>query len=340
MDAECRLRRAILPILALAAALAPLTGCVAGAWRRPSGGEARGAADAAPPPAAEVAVSHLGHAGPLFKPGVTPSRLGWGPDDRPYPDRMVVNARDGAEMRWIPPGEFLMGTTREQAEGAAAGTFKKDELPAHRVLFTKGCWMYRHEVTNEQFRRFRPSHDSGAFRGLSVNAERMPAVSLPWQSSQDYCDWAGVRLPTEAEWEYACRAGGVSLYTWGDDERAAGRWANVSDVTAKAKWADFDAFKSDDGLAVSAAVGAFPANGWGLQDMLGNVWEWCADWYAADYYARSPAADPRGPEQGKHRVLRGGSWFSGPKPTRCAARFQYYPEDICPGRGFRCCVTP
>ena len=147
-------------------------------------------------------------------------------------------------------------------------------------------------------------------------------------------------MPTEAEWEYACRAGGSSRYTWGDDETQAGRFANVSDQTAKVKWSDFDAFKTDDGIAVSAAVGLFPPNNWGLHDMLGNVWEWCADWYAADYYAQSPTESPPGPEQGTQRALRGGSWFSGPKLTRCTARFQYYPEDVCPGRGFRCCVSP
>jgi len=305
---------------------------------------ALGLASAAPALAQDLAstaviTSHLGHAGPQFAPGMRPSTLGWGADDRPYPDRFVVNPRDLAEMAWIPPGEFLMGTSPERRDPAHPEWYA-DEGPVHPVRITQGFWMYRHEVTNEQFRRFRPEHNSGEFRGLSVNADKMPAASLDWAAAKAYCDWAGVRLPTEAEWEYACRAGRNDRFTWGNNEQIAGRYANVSDRTARAKWGDFLAFDTDDGIAVSAAVGMFPPNAWGIFDMLGNVWEWCADWYAADYYSRSPVEDPPGPETGQARVLRGGSWFSDPVTTRCTDRFSYFPEDTCPGRGFRACARP
>jgi len=282
------------------------------------------------------ATSHLGHVGPQFAPGMTPSALGWGSDDQAYPDRFVVNPQDGAEMAWMPPGEFEMGTP----EALAVPDGPADEQPVHRVRITAGFWMYRHEVTNEQYRAFRPSHDSGEYRGISVNADRMPVASVDWDGAGAYCRWAGGRLPTEAEWEYACRAGQSRRHTWGDSEAQAGRYASVADITAQVRWSDFVVFDTDDGIAAATAVGMFPPNDWGLHDMLGNVWEWCSDWYARDYYARSPVEDPQGPEQGSLRVLRGGSWFSPPVQTRCTARFAYYPSDICPGRGFRVCVVP
>lgn len=289
-----------------------------------------------PPP---LITSHLGHDGSAFSPGVRPSTLGWGPDDRAYPGKFVVNPRDRAEMAWIPAGTFLMGTTPELLNPAHP-EWSQDEQPAHEVRITRGFWMYRHEVTNEQFRRFRPLHHSGEYRGLSVDAEKMPAVSLDWTAASGYCAWAGVRLPTEAEWEYACRAGGSARYTWGNGEQNVGRYANVSDRTAQAKWPEFRIFDTDDGVAVSNAVGMYAPNAWGLHDMLGNVWEWCADFYTPDYYAVSPRDDPPGPEKSLTRVLRGGSWFTGPDNTYCTARFCYYAEDTCPGRGFRACVNP
>jgi sulfatase modifying factor 1 len=281
--------------------------------------------------------SHLGHTGPAFAPGLLPSALGWGPDDRPYPDKFAVNPADLAELAWIPPGLFLMGTPPELRDPAHPERHT-DELPVHPVRITRGFWMYRHEVTNEQFRRFRPQHNSGGYRGLLVNADKLPAVSLDWEAAKAYCDWAGVRLPTEAEWEYACRAGYSHRYTWGDDASVAGHFANFADKTAGAKWEDFSCFDTDDGIAVSAAVGLFPPNAWGLYDMLGNAWEWCADWWAPDYYAQSPVEDPPGPPTGQYRSLRGGSWFTGPEQGTCTDRFKYYPEDTCPGRGFRACV--
>lgn len=299
-----------------------------------------GHGDGGPGPGqAQAIASHLGHVGPAFAAGVRPSTLGWGDDDRAYPGQFVVNPRDGAELAWIPAGEFRMGTPPEQVDRRQRDRYQ-DEQPVHLVRIGQGFWMYRHEVTNEQYRRFRPEHSSGEFRGLSINADRMPVASLTWEDAQAYCGWAGVRLPTEAQWEYACRAGGSTRFTWGDDEREAGAHANVSDITAKAKWSDFEAFSTDDGIAVATAVGMFAPNEWGLHDMLGNVWEWCADWYAADYYERSPASDPTGPEDGMERSLRGGSWFTGPEPTRCTNRFHYYPADTCQGRGFRACVMP
>lgn len=301
---------------------------------------ATGLASDSPAPAQPPTVtSHLGHVGPQFAAGVRPSTLGWGSDDRAYPGRFVVNPRDGAEMVWIPAGEFQMGTPPEQIDPRHKELYQ-DEQPVHRVRITSGFWMYRHEVTNEQYRRFRPRHSSGDYRGLTVDADKMPVANVSWDDVKAYCDWAGVRLPTEAQWEYACRAGGSKRYTWGDSEKDAGKYANVADTTAKAKWSEFDAFATDDGAAVASAVGMFPPNVWGLYDMLGNVWEWCADWHAADYYAHSPVEDPAGPRDGLRKCLRGGSWFSGSEPTRCTNRFSYYPPDTCTGRGFRACVEP
>jgi sulfatase modifying factor 1 len=306
---------------------------------------------------ADTIASHLGHLGPAFAPGMTPSKLGWGPDDKPYPDKFVVNPKDGAEMAWIPPGEFLMGSTPEEQDYAYGlarmgfGDVAKredfdDEGPQHKVRITKGFWLYRHTVTNAQYRLLRADHNSGEFVGASLNANKQPVVNVSWNGAREYCDWAGTRLPAEAEWEYACRAGTQTRFWWGESETEAGRCANVADRTwrdrfhAKVAGRHLPIFDTDDGHAVIAPVGIYKPNAFGLYDMLGNVWQWCADGYDAEYYRSSPAEDPPGPGSGEVRMMRGGSWFCSPRECRSASRGRATPGRLDFLLGFRCVRTP
>jgi len=130
------------------------------------------------------------------------------------------------------------------------------------------------------------------------------------------------RLPAEAEWEHACRAGTTTRYSSGDDPETLTKVGNVADATAKAKFPDWTwTIKASDGYVFTSPVGSFQPNAFGLYDMHGNAWQWCADWYGEEYYAASPAGDPNGSDSGDGRVLRGGSWYGWPYGTRSARRY-------------------
>ena len=131
-------------------------------------------------------------------------------------------------------------------------------------------------------------------------------------------------MPTEAEWEYACRAGTTTRYYSGDDPETLAKVANVADATLRARFRESDAvrraIKASDGYVFTSPVGQFKPNAFGLYDMHGNAWQLCADWYGSDYYATSPVDDPKGPSTGFDRVCRGGSWLSCPVSARSASR--------------------
>ncbi|MBO0825574.1 MAG: formylglycine-generating enzyme family protein [Actinobacteria bacterium] len=161
-----------------------------------------------------------------------------------------------------------------------------------------------------------------------------PVVHISWFDAIRYCRWSGTRLPTEAEWEYAARAGHDGRrFSWGDELEPEGRpMANV--------WhGDFpDRNSLRDGYLTTSPVGTFPSNDFGLHDMAGNVWEWCSDWFSRGYYSRSPRQDPRGPADGVHRVTRGGSYLchrSYCYRYRVAARSANTPESSTANCGFR-----
>ncbi len=222
----------------------------------------------------------------------------------------LVNEKDGAEMVYVPAGEFLMGS--EDADAYS------DEAPENTV-YLDAYWMYKYEVTNAQYR---VCIEEGACSGAlsSYPENEYPAVYITWYEASDYCEWAGGRLPTEAEWEKAARGEDGRTYPWGE----------ASPNCSLVQYYDC----SGDTIAVgSLADGASP---YGALDMAGNVWEWVADWYDADYYQNSPSQNPTGPASGTYRVIRGGSWMNNEWNLRASFRARNYPGHSYSYYGFRC----
>ena len=178
--------------------------------------------------------------------------------------------------------------------------------------------------------------------GFAQNDEH-PVTNVTWSDAVAMAKWlsekegARYRLPTEAEWEYACRAGTQTRYSSGNDPRSLLVAANVFDADSAANWAKWNtyALPGRDGYAFTAPVASFAPNAFGLYDMHGNVWEWTADWHGEDYYAKSPVDDPQGPETGKVRVRRGGSWHTWPFYARSAFRNWNTPQTRYTLVGFR-----
>jgi formylglycine-generating enzyme required for sulfatase activity len=200
-----------------------------------------------------------------------------------------------------------------------------DEKPVHTV-YLKAFWVDQIEVTQAQFKKFVRAENYSA--NACGDGDDYPVACVSWYDAQAYCDWAGRRLPTEAEWEKAARGGlEGKAYPWGDEAPLCAPGAQNG--------AQYD---SCNGQTVP--VKTFAANGYGLYDMAGNVWEWVADWYQSDYYANSPSRNPLGPEVGSHRILRGGSWSYNVNYLRVAYRHGDLPEYSASNIGFRCVVTP
>ena len=256
------------------------------------------------------------------------------------PKRVTNSLR--MDLVLVPAGELSMGSSPEEVSRildlhpTRDREWFLDERPAHRVRISRPFYVGVHEVTNAQFRRYAPKHDSKSFTGQDLDGDSQPAVLVSWQDARGFCQWLAKRegrpydLPTEAEWEYACRAGTGEAFYWGED--VLPDRLNYADRNTAFSGRDQE---GDDGHAASAPVGSYPSNPFGIHDMLGNVWEWCLDWYGRDYYRQSPAVDPRGPASGHMRVCRGGAWNVFPPDARCAKRGAFIPADGCIWVGFR-----
>lgn len=277
--------------------------------------------------------------------------------------RRVVDLGGGAkfDMVLVPAGSFAMGDN--------AGL--DDEKPVHTVTISKPFYLGQYEVTVQQFRQFieasgyaTDAEKGTGFRGafgwnrdtmdFKMNEEYSwhstgfdqldshPVVNVSWNDATAFCTWLSrrdgktYRLPTEAEWEYACRAGTTTAYSHGDDPEGTANVGNVADAAFATQFPELEsAIKANDGYAYTSPVGSFSPNPFGLYDMHGNVWEWCADWFDVEYYATSSASDPGGPATGEERVYRGGGWFNCARGFRSASRSGDLPENRHLTLGFR-----
>ena len=164
-----------------------------------------------------------------------------------------------------------------------------------------------------------------------------PVVLISWYDALTYCEWAGVRLPTEAEWEFAAKGEDNFQYPWGNDFN--GKYLNFCDINCPAKdWWDESV---DDGYKFTAPIQSYPdGNSWvGISDMAGNVWEWTNDWYDENYYANSVSNNPSGPLRGESKIVRGGSWTYNQQFVRSSKRVNISPELRYDDLGFRCAAS-
>ena len=263
------------------------------------------------------------------------------------------------EMVRIPHGTFMMGPPESDKEA------DKDEKPQHEVTITRDIYLGKYLVTRKQFARFvaatgnrteaEKDHKGGiGFDGKSRTFKQAPAfiwsdsgfpqgdndpvVEVSWNDAKAFCDWLGattkreVRLPTEAEWEYAYRGGTTTRYFTGDAPASLEKSANICDQTAKQRFPHWPSPPKDpdtapqtaasfaDGYVFTSPVGVFRPNPFGLYDMAGNVYEWCIDYYDEDYYGSSPKNDPENLTKSEKRSVRGGCFAFGPEVCRAIDR--------------------
>jgi formylglycine-generating enzyme required for sulfatase activity len=275
----------------------------------------------------------------------------------------------GLELKLIQPGEFQMGSPDGE-------THRRADERLHRVVITTPFYLGTYEVTQSEYRQVMQGRPSAfAISGSSKEkvprliTERFPVDSVSWFDAVEFCNrlsqkdgfepyyrldnvekqgdsiekadvavrgGAGYRLPTEAEWEYACRAGTRTPYYYGKESSL-----NTANVQAPMIAGGYGAQNPKwNVLGRTAKVGSYPPNDWGLYDMHGNVEEWCADWYDQDTYSHAPPEDPRGPNQGLYKVVRGGSWILNDAHCRAACRIFHMPREAKFYGGFRVARTP
>lgn len=229
----------------------------------------------------------------------------------------------GMKFAWIPPGSFVMGSPKEEKQ-------RNDSETQHKVTLTKGFYMGVYLVIQEQWQEVMGKNPS-QFKG----EKNLPVDTVSWNECQEFIkklrakdpDKKEYRLPTEAEWEYACRAGTTTPFHFGDT--ISTEQANYDGNFA------YGAGKKGICRGKTTPVDAFPANAWGLHDMHGNLWQWCQDSYGD--YPKTDVTDPPGPAKGDTRVIRGGTWYTGPSVCRSARRDGFSANNRDKYYGFRLC---
>ena len=240
----------------------------------------------------------------------------WAGDARSAELPRRITGLDGAPLLLVPAGEFVMGS-------APGGYIFGDNETPRRRIFLKAFYIDKYEVTNRRFRMFFAPVDRYAG---SFEEPDQPVVGVTWFQAREYCARVNRRLPTEAEWEKAARGVDGRIYPWGD-ERATCARAVMGGVIPSCR----------KGFA-TWSVGSRPlgASPYGAMDMAGNAMEWVADWYRGNFYAHMPSKNPKGPDTGSLKVLRGGAWFNSRFLMRSAFRTGYAPYESNHGVGFRC----
>lgn len=289
--------------------------------------------------------------------------------EKPQAEKNFVLKSIAADMISIPQGRFYMGRKPKEVKGCS------DELPRHAVQINYNFWMAKTETTNAQYKIFFPQYRTLKHRGYSFDGITQPVVRVNWHLANDFCMMVTYRekkakrlpenyeyrLPTEAEWEYACRAGTETTYYWGDTFGEEGaKYANILDKRS-AKHEDVNAGKDapkEDGNYLTAPVASYKPNAFGLYDMSGNAWEWCWDWYNPKAYRELFYIDPVQVKPVVHeleqrgdferiffidttsKVIRGGGCFSPAVDARSATRDSVQPEFRNVGIGFRMVLAP
>jgi formylglycine-generating enzyme required for sulfatase activity len=261
-------------------------------------------------------------------------------------------------LQLIPPGRFQMGSSSK-----GSPEFLR---PVHNVQITRPFYFGAYEVTRGEFKKFitasnfktKAERAKGGWHLTNTKnrsawdpkqkftwhapgfpqADDHPVVHICWDDAQAFCQWLSqkekqtYRLPTEAEWEYACRAGTTDKSYGGDDPEQLTKIGNIADATAKTKFPAWSLVKSSDGWLYTSPVGQFRPNSFGLYDTVGNAMEWCSDWYGSDYYKTSPEIDPPGTTPSQYHVARGGSFFV---TGDAVGRWHFKPDHHSPEMGFR-----
>lgn len=216
----------------------------------------------------------------------------------------ATRVKDDVIYVYIPAGEFMMGSDEEDTLA------QDDEKPPHAV-YLDAFWIMQTEVTNAQYKRCVDNNNActppNNSHWNSADYAEHPVTNVTWTQANAYADWTGGQLPTEAQWEKACRGPDNSIYPWNNEPPTA------------------EHLNFNGNVGTTTPVRSYPAGAYGLYDMADNVWEWTADWYNGEYYQTSPAQNPPGPAEDSLRTLRGGSWHNFELIVRCAFRDRFFP---------------
>lgn len=217
----------------------------------------------------------------------------------------------------IPAGSFIMGSPPEEADRKEDEIQHEVKLDAFRIS--------RYAVTFDQYDMFCEATSRNKPKDEGWGRGNRPVIHVSWDDAAEFAGWAGFRLPTEAEWEYACRAGTVGPFSTGDN-------INTAQANFNGEF-PYNGSPKGEFRGRTVAVGSFEPNPWGLYDMHGNTWEWCSDWYGD--YPPGPVINPSGAGSGTFKVFRGGGWRNYAQLCRSAFRFKYFPDYRHYNIGFR-----